>query len=104
MSLFDIFAADSAYILNDIGRTVNFRGVDAQAIVADPNPAEALMMGGFTQQGSGQVFKFLRGDFSASPPVSGEIITFDGVKWFVETVESRPLSPWYKCNCKRWDS
>lgn len=104
MSLFDTFANDCAYILNDIGRDVSFRGQTVKAVVADPNPMEGLMMGGFSQQGSGQVFKFLRSTYAASLPASGEIITFDGVKWFIETVETRPLAPWVKCSCKRWDS
>lgn len=104
MSLFDQFASDCSYILNDIGRTVSFRGVDAKAVVADPNPVDSLMAGGFSANGSQQVFKFLRSAYPSQPPAGGELITFDGIKWFIETVESRPLSPWFKCNCKRWDS
>lgn len=102
MSLFDTFASDSAYILNDIGRNVDFRGTTVKAIVADPNPMDALMPGGFSSQGSGQVFKFLRATYAAAMPQAGELITFDGTKWFIETVESRPLAPWVKCNCKPW--
>ena len=104
MSLFDTFAADCAYILNDIGRDVSFRGVTVKAVVSDPNPMDALVVGGFSAQGSGQVFKFLRSSYAAALPASGEIITFDGVKWFIETVETRPLAPWVKCNCKLWGS
>jgi hypothetical protein len=78
--------------------------VTVKAIVADPNPVDALMAGGFSAQGSGQSFKFLRANYSAQLPAAGELITFDGVKWFIETVETRPLAPWVKCNCKRWDS
>lgn len=104
MSLFDTFAADSAHILNDIGRDVSFRGQTVKAVVADPNPMEGLMVGGFSNQGSQQVFKFLRATYANAAPVDGEIITFNGVKWFIDTVETRPLAPWFKCNCKRWDS
>lgn len=104
MSLFDIFAADCAYILNDIGRTVSFRGVDVKAVVSDPGVADALVIGGFSEAGSNQSFKFLRSAYAANLPQSGEIITFAGRKWVIETVEQRPLSPWAKCNCRPFDS
>lgn len=104
MSLFDIFAADSAYILNDIGRTVTFRGAEVKAVVADPGVANALVIGGFSEAGSNQSFKFLRATYSANLPQTGELIDFDGKKWVIETVETRPMSPWAKCNCRPWES
>lgn len=104
MSLFDIFAADSAYILNDIGRTVTFRGAEVKAVVSDPGVANALVIGGFSEAGANQSFKFLRATYAASLPQSGELIEFDGKKWVIETVETRLMSPWAKCNCRPWES
>lgn len=104
MSLFDTFASDCAYILNDIGRTVTFRSQEVKAVVADPAVSNALVIGGLSEAGSNQSFKFLRSAYAANLPQTGEIILFDGKKWVIETVEQRPLSPWAKCNCRPWES
>lgn len=110
MSLFDTFASDSAFILSEIGREVLFRGVKVQAMVADPSSAEMLMVGGFSQNGSSQTFKFLRASYEGSLPAEGELIGFPvvndeaSVKWVINSVESRPLSAWVKMDCKRWDA
>jgi len=110
MSLFDTFANDSAFILSEIGRDVMFRGVKVQAMVSDPSSSEMLMVGGFSQNGSSQTFKFLRTTYEASLPAEGELIGFPvvnnsaDIKWVINSVESRPLSAWVKVDCKRWDA
>lgn len=110
MSLFETFAADSALILSEIGRDVTFRGQTVKALVADPTVMDVLAVGGFSQSGSGIVFKMLRSTYEASLPNEGELIGFpvvNGVaqdKWVITAMESRPLSAWVKMDCKRWDS
>jgi hypothetical protein len=104
MSLFDTFAADCAYILNEIGRTVTFRGVEVKVIVAEPGSADLLAVGGFSAASSTQTFKFLRASYSAALPNEGELITYDGKKYVIGDVDSRPLAPWVKVDAKRWDA
>ena len=104
MSLFDIFASDCAAILNEIGRDVSFRGVTVKAIVAEPGPADLLAIGGFSAASSGQMFKFLRSSYANNLPHEGELITFDGNKWVIGNVDTRPLGPWVKVDAKRWDA
>lgn len=104
MSLFDIFAADSAVILNEIGRDVSFRSVTVKAVVADPAPSDLLAVGGFSAAGNTQTFKFLRASYAASLPVEGELITFNGIVWAISSVDTRPLSPWVKVETVRWNA
>jgi hypothetical protein len=104
MSLFDTFAADCAAILNEIGRTVTFRGVEVKVMVAEPGSADLLAIGGFSAASSSQVFKFLRASYSTNLPAEGELITYDGKKWVIGSVDTRPLGPWVKVEGKPWDA
>ena len=104
MSLFDTFAADSAIILNEIGRDVTFRGVTVKAICAEPSPADLLTVGGFSGAGNSQAFKFLRATYAAQPIQEGELIGFDSKQWVVASVDTRPLAPWVRVDSKRWDA
>lgn len=103
-TLFDLFAADCAIILNEIGRDVTFRGVTVKAVCAEPTPSDILAVGGFSGSAAGQNFKLLRSAYAAQPPAEGELITFAGKKWVISTVDSRPLGPWFAINCKPWDA
>ena len=103
-TLFDLFASDCATILSQIGRDVVFRGATVKAICAEPQPSDILGIGGFGQGSSQQVFKFLRASYAENPIKSGELIEFNGSKWVVATVDSRPLGPWFLASCKPWEA
>lgn len=104
MSLFDTFATDCAYIVSEIGRDVVFRGATVKAVCSEPLPSDMLTIGGFSGSGSGQSFKFLRATYSAQPPTEGELVDFNGKRWVIATVDSRPLGPWFSVSCKPWDA
>lgn len=111
MSLFDIFAADCAVVLADIGRDIKYRDQVVKAVVSDPAPADMLGIGGFSQGGSSQIFKVLRTTYASEPPKEGELIGFpvvggvSQVRWVISNPpKSRPDSPWYEIECKRWTS
>lgn len=109
MSLFDKFAKDCAYIVGQIGRDIKYRDVVVKAVVSDPSPADMLGIGGFSQGGSSQIFKVLRTAYADDPPKEGELIGFPvvggvaQVRWVISNPpKSRPDSPWYEIECKRW--
>lgn len=104
MSLFDIFAADAAYILNDIGRDISYRGVTVKAVCSDPSSVDMLSVGGFSSAGDAQSFKLLRSAYANALPAEGELLTFNSITWVISSVETRPQSPWVKIDCKRWDA
>lgn len=109
MSIFDTFASDCAYILNEIGRDIKYRDQVVKAVVSDPAPSDVLGIGGFSQSASTQVFKVLRTTYASNPPKEGELIGFPvvggvpQVRWVISNPpKSRPDSPWYEIECKRW--
>ena len=104
MSLFDTFATDCALIVSEIGRDVVFRGATVKAVCAEPMPSDMLAIGGFSGAASGQTFKFLRATYASQPPTEGELIDFNGKRWVISTVDSRPLGPWFQVVCKAWDA
>lgn len=108
---FEIFAADAALILEEIGRPIRFRGTEVKAILADPAFSEALMAGGFSQVGSRIGVKVLRAPYEASLPATGELVGYplDGSgnptrHWVVESIETRPLSAWVRMDLKPWEA
>lgn len=110
-NIFDIFAADAALILAEIGRPVRFRGEVVSAILGDPAFSESLVAGGFSQVGSRISVKVLRGPYEASLPATGELVGYplDSSNnptrhWIVESVETRPLSAWVRLDLKPYEA
>lgn len=108
---FEIFAADAALILAEIGRPVHFRGEQVSAILGDPAFSEALAAGGFSQVGSRISIKVLRTPYEAQLPATGELVGYPldsagnpARHWVVESVETRPLSAWVRMDLKPWEA
>lgn len=111
MSIFETFAADAAIILNEIGRTVHFRGNQVKGIVGDPNFGEQLIAGGFEPTGTMISLKLLRQPLESSIPQTGELVGYplDGngsptSLWQITSIETRPLSAWVKLDLKPWNA
>lgn len=87
----DMLAEDGKQIVEEIGESVTWNGVEYAALVAEPDVSVDLESGGLMPSGE-FVVKILRSAFASGFPTEGDVVTYDSKRYVVGRARNKPSS------------
>jgi len=87
----EMLADDGKEIVEDLGGVVTWKGDEYAAMIADPDISFGMQEGGLVASGD-FVVKILRALFTGAIPKEGDVVTYDGKRYFVTGAPNKPES------------